>query len=188
MQYLSIACRTAVALVFLLSVTGKIIGSDAFGEFTRSIDSMRILPLRYVRSTALSVVVSEGATCVLTVAPAQALAVAGCALAAALSVSFVMSIVQALRHGHRAPCRCFGRSTRPLGAPHIGRNLILLGISVAGLISTLGHRASVDSQSALVAIAAGLVLGLCIAATDDLANLLSPNQSDTSQVIRRNGG
>jgi hypothetical protein len=53
----------------------------------------------------------------------------------ALLVAFTVVIVLRLLDGSRPPCACFGtRSTRPLGAYHVVRNLGLLAVTLAAVI------------------------------------------------------
>ena len=50
--------------------------------------------------------------------------------AIALLVMFTLVIVTRLLDGSRPPCACFGtRSTRPLGAYHVARNVVLLALA-----------------------------------------------------------
>ena len=52
-----------------------------------------------------------------------------------LLVAFTVVIVLRLLDGSRPPCACFGaRSTRPLGAYHVARNLGLLAIALVAVI------------------------------------------------------
>src|SRR5437764_4106860 len=54
-----------------------------------------------------------------------------------LLLAFTALIVRRLADGSRPPCGCFGlRSTRPLGAYHVARNLGLLAIAVIAVVST----------------------------------------------------
>ena len=49
--------------------------------------------------------------------------------------SFTIVIVTRLLDGSRPPCACFGsRSTRPLGAYHVVRNLGLIALAVVAAI------------------------------------------------------
>lgn len=174
MLYLAIACRTAVAIAFLVAVTAKIAGRGSFGEFTRSVAAMRVVPPTTARTVAGASVTAEALVVVLTAIPARATAVAGCALAALLSVMFSGAIAVSLRHGNRAPCRCFGRSPTPLGTRHLARNAILLLVSAAGAAAALGNGV-VHPAAAVVAAGTGLFVGLVMAAYDEVVELLIPS-------------
>ncbi len=51
-------------------------------------------------------------------------------------VAYTVVIVLRLLDGSRPPCACFGsRSKRPLGAPHVVRNLLLLGVAVVAALA-----------------------------------------------------
>ena len=55
--------------------------------------------------------------------------------AIALLVMFTIVIVRRLLDGSRPPCACFGsRSARPLGAIHVVRNAVLLGLALVAAI------------------------------------------------------
>jgi hypothetical protein len=172
--YLAIACRAALAIVFLVAVTAKTAGRGSFSEFTRSVAAMRVVPAPAARTVAAASVTAEALVVVLTAIPARATAVAGCALAALLSVTFSGAIAVSLRRGNRASCRCFGRSVTPLGIRHLARNAILLLVSVAGAAAALGGSV-VHPPAAVVAAGTGLFVGLVIAAYDEIAELLAPS-------------
>lgn len=175
MQYLALACRVSIAIVFAMAVAGKVVGRGAFREFTRSIVGMEVVSPRAVEVTAAASVTAEGLTLVLAVTPLRTTSVAACALAGLLSVAFSVTIVQSLRRGNHAPCRCFGRSATPLGARHIARNAVLLVVSILGVSASL-ERGTLHVPAAIVAAAAGLFVGLIIAAFDDIAELVSPSR------------
>lgn len=55
--------------------------------------------------------------------------------ALALLVVFTFVIVTRLLDGSRPPCACFGpRSTRPLGASHVVRNVALLALAAVAAV------------------------------------------------------
>ena len=56
-------------------------------------------------------------------------------LASALLGVFTVVIVRRLLDGSRPPCACFGsRSSRPLGAPHVARNVGLLALAAVAAV------------------------------------------------------
>lgn len=172
MQYLAIGCRTAVVVVFLLAVAGKVLGSGAFAEFSRSVAEMKAAPARLVPVVARTTVLAEALTALLVIG-IRVTAVIGFSLAIVLTVLFSQAILRSIRSGNRTACRCFGRSISPLGPRHLVRNGLLLGVSVAGLTASWAG-GSAELAGALVAVLAGLFLGLVIASFDDLAQLLAP--------------
>lgn len=174
-MYVAIGCRVAIAIVFLLAVTGKIAGRDSFSEFVSSVAAMRVVPTRAAREVATASATAEALVVVLAAIPVRATAVAGCVLAGLLSVAFSGAIAVSLRRGNRAPCRCFGMSATPLGIRHLVRNAILLLVSVAGATTALGTGV-VQVPAAVVAAVAGLFAGIVIANYDEIAELLAPSR------------
>lgn len=184
MLYVAIGCRAALAIVFLFAVTGKVAGRGSFREFTDSIVAMRVVPEHAARSAAIASVTAEALVVVLTAIPARLIPTAGCALAGLLSIAFSGAITASLRRGNRAPCRCFGRSTTPLGARHLVRNAILLLVAAAGTATSL---ASGHAQAAGVVLAGGtgLFAGIAIAAYDEIAELLAPSYPADGRASQR---
>ncbi|MDQ2846400.1 MAG: methylamine utilization protein MauE [Actinomycetota bacterium] len=173
MQYLALACRAAIVVVFAMAVAGKVLGRGAFAEFTRSIVGMNAVPHRAAGLAARATVLGEGLTVVLVVLPWRVTGALGCALAAGLTLLFSLVIMRSLRQGNRAPCRCFGRSSTPLGRRHLVRNAILLVVSLIGAAASL-FGDSLQLSGALVGVVAGLFVGLIVAGFDDLAQLVAP--------------
>lgn len=173
MHYLALGCRAALAVTFLLAVAGKLAGQRAFAEFTRSVRDMHAVPARFIEAAARATVVGEAATVLLVVLPVRPLAAIGCAFAVLLTLLFSSAIARSLRTGRRTPCRCFGRSTVPLGGRHLIRNAVLLIVGVAGLATTVTGGPTQLTGTA-VAVLAGSFLGLIIATFDDIATLLAP--------------
>ncbi|WP_329492823.1 MauE/DoxX family redox-associated membrane protein [Kitasatospora herbaricolor] len=182
-------------LVFVLSVHGKVGGRRDYAEFTASVRAL--LPLVAVRAPAGSAAVSVLAGSVVAAEAAVVVALAvpatvtvGLALATALLVPFTLLALASSRRGSGTPCRCFGRSTTPLGAVHAVRNAALLAVALAALVAS-GLVTSAPATSGLatsgpvgpahagpaVTVAAWLaggVLGLLATALDDLVGLFRP--------------
>ena len=173
MQYLAVGCRAAIAVVFALAVAGKTLGSGSFADFRRSLVRMGAVSERLAAPVARATVTAEALTLVLVVIPLRVTAVAGCALAALLTTAFSSAILRSLHRGNRAPCRCFGRSSTPLGPRHLVRNAVLLLLSLLGTAVTFSTGA-LQLTGALVALIAGLFAGLAIAAFEDIAQLVVP--------------
>jgi hypothetical protein len=173
MQYLAIGCRAAVGLVFLLALAGKLAGAGAFAEFARSVREMRAAPPALVPVVARATVLAEGLTVLLLAIGLRITILLGLGLAVLLTAAFSHAVLRTVRSGNRTPCRCFGRSSSPLGPRHLVRNGLLLGVAVAGLVASAAG-GSAGLAGALVAVLAGLFLGLVIAAFDDLAQLVAP--------------
>jgi len=173
MEYLEFACRTAIGVVFVVSVWTKLKGAAAFGEFVGSLRQMDVLPAALVRPSARAVVAAELAIPVLLVVPFTAGTVGGFALAAGLLAAFGVAILISLSRGQRAPCRCFGRSTTPLGPRHVVRNGLLIILCVLGLAASLAGGSAPPAALGVAAVA-GLVLGVLFTVLDDLVELFRP--------------
>jgi hypothetical protein len=166
MEYAGVGCASLIGWVFLASAISKL---RHFGEFTRSLPALAPVRPGQARPLAMAVVATEAAVPVLLLFPAAVLY--GFALAGALLAAFTAAIGTALKRGRRAPCRCFGASSAPLGPSHLVRNAILL-------ISALAGGLALDAQppqaaGLAVAIAAGLVGAILIVAMDDIAFLFA---------------
>ena len=175
MQYLALACRTAIAVVFLMAVGGKTIGRGAFAEFTRSIVAMNAVPKAAAGLAARATVSAELLTVLLVSFPARITAVIGSGLAALLMALFSGAIWRSLRRGDNAPCRCFGRSSTPLGRRHLVRNGLLLLTSALGIGASLVDN-PLHVAAALVSLVAGLFVGVALATFDDIFQLIAPAQ------------
>ena len=166
MEYVAVGCASLTGWVFLASAISKL---RHFDEFTRSLPALAPVRPGQVRPLAMAVVATEAAVPVLLLFPAAVFF--GFALAGALLAAFTAAIGTALKHRRRAPCRCFGASSRPLGPSHLVRNAILL-------ISTLAGGLTLDAQppqaaGLVVAIATGLVGAILIVAMDDIVFLFA---------------
>lgn len=173
MQYLAVGCRAAIAVIFLLAAGGKLVGPGAFSQFRQSVIDMRAVPAVLVTTAARATVAAELLAAVLVLIPTRSTGVAGCALGLVLTALFTNAIVASIRSGRRTACRCFGRTSTPLGTRHLIRNGVLLAVTALGL-ATCTSGASVALAGALVGVVAGLFLGLIVASFDELADLLRP--------------
>ncbi|WP_327064430.1 MauE/DoxX family redox-associated membrane protein [Kitasatospora sp. NBC_01302] len=168
--------RGCLLLVFALSVHGKVRGRRAFEEFTESVRALVPAFADRARPLAALVVAAEATIVVTLAVPGSA--VAGLALCAVLLAAFTVLAVTASRAGSSTPCRCFGRSSTPLGTVHAVRNAALLALAGAGLTATVlsgpGHAAPATTATAATAFLAGGVLGLLASVLDDLVALFRP--------------
>lgn len=178
MEYVDIGCRFAIASVFIASAITKL-GTAPFAAFVRSMRKMAVVPRAVERPTAYLVVGAEIAIPLLLAVPTRITGTAGFGVGFALLGAFIIGIGSSLRHGDRTPCRCFGKSTVPLGPRHIGRNLGLMALCLAGGIATLSTPAAMDWGLFGVAAVAGLVVGGLVIVFDDIAELFWPTPSHT---------
>jgi hypothetical protein len=180
-DYVVLAARCLVGVVFAVSALSKLRTGRALRDFTASLAQFGVRPGRR-RPVAVAVAGAEAAVPVLLAlalagspaagATARAVAAAGFGLAALLLAGFTVAIARAVRRGVRAPCRCFGASATPLGAQHLVRNGLLLAGAAVGLAGVVaGPAGPADLAGAAVAVLAGSVAGALVTAFDDLLDL-----------------
>ncbi len=155
-----VGCQFLIGLVFVAAVFGKITGYQTF------VDSIRDMGFKPAAPIAAIVLAGEIAVVGLVVG----LPSAGFALAALMLLAFAVAISFSLRRGNTKPCRCFGRSTTPLGRHHVWRNVFLIAIAMLGALATPG---TASPAVAVVAAVAGLVVGGLVVMLDDLRFLFA---------------
>lgn len=184
MDHVVLAARCLVGVVFAFSALSKLRSRRALSDFTASLGRFGVAPGAR-RPLARAVALAEAAVPVLlalalageaaAAGVARALAGAGFGLAALLLAGFTAAIARALRRGVRAPCRCFGASTSPLGTQHLVRNGLLLAAAATGLVGVLvGPAGPAGLGAAAVAALAGVTAGSLVTAFDDLLDLFGP--------------
>ncbi|QFY12055.1 methylamine utilization protein MauE [Nonomuraea phyllanthi] len=173
--YIGFGCRILLALVFVAAAASKLRGRRDFIEFRATVSAFGVKP-RWSSAAAGAVIACELAAAALM--PVGVTAPAGLGIGAALLIVFSLVIASALRRGTSTSCRCFGTSTRPLGARHLVRNAILLVIAGAGLAGTVltGHTGSAgfDTAALIVSGFAAVVVAALVIAYDDLVALVLP--------------
>jgi hypothetical protein len=174
MGYIEVGCRLLIAVVFAGALAGKVTSRAAFTAFVASLRDMQVVPPRLTRAAARASVTTEALITVLMLVPVRLAGVLGFLLSAGLLVVFAAAIAQSLRQGNRAPCRCFGASSTPLGRRHIVRNAALIAVSLLGLGVALAG-GPVDVVAGLVAAAAGLFVGAVVMRLDDIVSLFAPS-------------
>ncbi|GAB3425396.1 MauE/DoxX family redox-associated membrane protein [Flindersiella endophytica] len=179
MEYVVLACQVTLAGVFLFSFASKVRNRNAYEEFVASVVILRLARYRGSRVLALATVAAEAASVILLIVPSTSKA--GLALAACLLTAFTTVIAVELRRGSRAPCRCFGASSTPLGLPHLLRNLILLAAGGTGLVGGLTATAAPrDPAWTVLTLAAAALALVLVVRLDDLVALFSPAKPATS--------
>ncbi|MDQ1025264.1 putative membrane protein YphA (DoxX/SURF4 family) [Streptomyces umbrinus] len=170
MPYVALALRCLIGVVFLTSSLSKVAGRGRFHAFAESLRTMDLLPGGWVGAAARIIVVAEFATwMLLVVSPA-----AGFVLAATLLTVFAVGIAHAVRRGVHAPCQCFGgTSVRPLGRPHVLRNVLLAAGAAVGTPAVL-LPGELRPAGACVAALAGLCGAGLVVLLDDFLELFAP--------------
>jgi hypothetical protein len=174
MGYVVLGLRCLVGLVFVASVVGKLRGRESYARFVVTagqLGSGWVTTRVPVRVLSGGVIAAEAATVVLLVLPATARA--GFVLAALLAVAFAAAILTALRRGDRAPCNCFGVSTRPVGRVHLVRNAVLAAAAGLGLAADAAT-GPVEPAGVVAAVVTGAVLAALVVTADDMADLFRP--------------
>jgi uncharacterized membrane protein YphA (DoxX/SURF4 family) len=174
MQYVAFGCRALLGVVFLVAVFSKLSGRRAFAEFKQSVDSMRLLPSSLSTVAAVLTVIGEALATVLLAVPHPTAGLAGFSLAAVILAVFAVAITFSVRRGNNQPCRCFGRSSTPLGRLHVWRNVFLVFVALLGSIATTLPSGPAEVAPAITAAFAGLIGAAIVISLDDLVYLFGP--------------
>jgi methylamine utilization protein MauE len=172
MRYVEVATRALLAVVFVTALAGKVSGRASYRAFLRSLRQMDVVPAAALRPAAATTVVAEAAAVVLLLVPAGWSGAAGLALAGTLLATFTVVVARTVGRGRRAPCRCFGASDTPLGRQHVVRNVALTAVAAVGLAAAASAGEPQPVAAGVgVAGCAGLLIGVLVAALDDLTAL-----------------
>lgn len=183
MAYLLIACQATLIGVFATSTIAKVRSPQAYADFSRSVQALRMVPPFWSRMAAGAAVAGEAGVVLLLALPATV--PAGFALAVGLLCAFTISIVLALRGGRTSPCRCFGVSAAPLSGIHVVRNVLLLAVALTGLIGVaVVDGPTRDPAGVALAIAAAAVAALFFVGLDDVVALLRPTDRHHANARR----
>lgn len=158
-----VACQFLIGLVFVAAVLGK---ATDYPAFVTSVGDLGFRPAAPIAALVLAGEI--GVAGLVAVLPA-----AGFPLAILLLLAFAVAIARALRRGQAKPCRCFGRSSAPLGRHHVWRNAFLIAVAALGALGTLATPGPVSPAAGVLAAVAGLVAGGLIVMLDDLRFLFA---------------
>ena len=180
MTYFVLGSVIALAVVFLVSAISKIRSRTSWAAFLESTAALLPAGAAPVRPAAWTVVTLEfAAAALLPWTPAF-----GLGLGAALLAAFAVATAKAVRRGHRAPCRCFGASSRPLDAGHVVRNGLLATLAAAGTAGALAGPADTGGDliatlhpaGIAVAAVAATMLATLVIFGDDITDLFAPER------------
>lgn len=182
MRVAVVGLLAALVVVFGVSAFGKARSRAARRAFASSLRGWRVVPPRWVGAvaalvTGLEIVVVAGglAALVLPGAPGRLCTIGTLVLAALLLAALSAGIALALRRGPGATCACFGATERPLNSGHLVRDVVLVAASLGGAALAVGAgNGAIEPAATLVAVFAGLVVGLLVARLDDLIDLFAP--------------
>jgi len=180
--YLALACRCAVGVVFLVSVSGKLRSRPAFEAFVSWLAALPVpLVSRRPRVAAAVMAAAEALLVVLVALPWTVRP--GLVLAAVVLGVFTAGTWLAVARGADAPCQCFGVTASPLGRRHVARDALLGAAALAGAASATAG-GGVHPAAAAIGLGAGLVVAGFIVFLDDLATLFT----GTGETARGLGG
>jgi uncharacterized membrane protein YphA (DoxX/SURF4 family) len=123
---IEVVANVVLGLIFLWAGTAKLIAGPLWMKQSADMDVPRALafPVPYAELVLGVLLVTQ------LFSPWPAVA------GGLLLLAFTVVIVRRIRDGSRPPCSCFGaRSTRPLGAIHVLRNLALLAVAVVAVVA-----------------------------------------------------
>ncbi|MFF5205875.1 MauE/DoxX family redox-associated membrane protein [Streptosporangium sp. NPDC000396] len=170
MPYVALALRLTLAGVFLVSALMKArsIG-DTVAMWTALLKSVRLTGGGLARAASWTLIGVEAVTGVALLAGGALSTPALVAAMVLLSIFSALAMVAA-RAKLNVACACFGRAAAPLGRRHVWRNLVLLGIAVAGV----AVQVDVPLEAGGIAVAAGaaVVITSLTAFYDDIVDLV----------------
>jgi hypothetical protein len=174
-----------IGLIFLWSAVSKLTGRTAAKEFfgvTRRLLSACVGGGWATRTTAriVGVVVISVELATPAALAIPALVRIGFGVALVMLLSFSYAIVAAMHRGISTACACFGRSTAPLGAPHLVRNTLLSVAVITGLVVGPEHLGGVPALALAVPALAALASALVLVRLDDLVDLFAPSTESRS--------
>ncbi|MFD3518722.1 MauE/DoxX family redox-associated membrane protein [Streptomyces sp. NPDC058657] len=174
MEYVVLACRVLVGVVFVASAASKLLSAASFRSFVTATRDMAV-PAALAPAVAVGVVGGEAASVVLLAAWPGG--VAGLVVAGVLLVGFTAGIAGVLLRGKDQSCNCFGSTTAPIGPRHVVRNAALLAVVAAGLLCQSAGQGQTHWAGVLAAVVAGLIGAVLVLSTDDLAERFAPGDA-----------
>jgi hypothetical protein len=175
----------AVFLVFAASASTKLRSRASYQAYRSDLAGTNLAGPRVLRAVAATLVVGEALTAIgaatafalLVAGPALAVGVAVGMLGIAIALTAILAggIVVILRRGTSAACACFGSSSqRPLGLPHLARNLVLLSLLAVAAPCLADSHGRPSAGSATLTVFTGLIVGLLLIRFDDVVELFAP--------------
>jgi hypothetical protein len=168
--FLTIACRSTLAVAFAVALYGKAYRRAAFRSFAASLGELGLVS-RPLRSPVAGLTVLAEAVALVLLA-FDTTAILGLLISAAVMAAFSAGLGTSVARGRRRPCHCFGASSIPLSWLHVGRNLVLLGVAILGVAA--GPARSIDAAAAALTVLVGAATAALIIRVDDLVDLFQP--------------
>ncbi|HZR55085.1 MAG TPA: MauE/DoxX family redox-associated membrane protein [Streptosporangiaceae bacterium] len=188
MTELVLAVLALAACVYGTSSGTKLANRTNYAAFRDGLAETSLVPRRLLPATAAvlaggEAIVAAGLLLALALVAgglAGSVPVAAAALACGTVLAGVLAagVIAVVRSGTKASCACFGaKAGRELSGAHVGRNVALLALLIAGLIANAfrhGTPAAPAAAATVVAIVAGAVVALLLIRFDDLVDLFAP--------------
>ncbi|MFF1822877.1 MauE/DoxX family redox-associated membrane protein [Kribbella sp. NPDC058245] len=170
-DFIEVAARAFLALVFVTAFTGKALTKNGFRGFAQSVQGLaRLKSARAAAILAGIVVGGEGLAAALLVSPIAPRL--GFVVGGLMLLLFTGVVIRSVRAGIFAECRCFGGRGAIMSAAMVGRNLVFLVVAVAGAVVPAVPLLQ-NLQLVLPAVALGLLLAfLVIRYYNDFVRLL----------------
>ncbi|WP_449061606.1 MauE/DoxX family redox-associated membrane protein [Planomonospora algeriensis] len=135
MEHVVLACRALLAVIFTVSVLGKIRRREDYRRFADTVG--RLAPVRLplpggITGARIAVLVLAAEAAVPLLAAVPGTAGWGLLLGAVLLLVFAGVLARAVHTGYGGACRCFGDSGRPVGRAQVVRNLLLGTAALVG--------------------------------------------------------
>ena len=170
MQYVTLASRCALGIIFVTALAGKLRNRQAFRAFRDSVQDMMSLPSHWATAASTAVVLAEAS--IVALLSIEHTVPAGFSLTGAVLLVFSVGLVRVIRSGAPIPCRCFGASAVPISGRDLLRNAILLATVAAGLTSRLLAPAGGTRPAGVtIGLACAGLVALTIIFFEDLADL-----------------
>lgn len=170
MPYLALACRCAIGVVFLVSVSGKVRSRPAFDAFVSWLAALPV-PLARSRPRTMAVVMAVAEALIVVLVALPWTVRPGLALAAVVLAVFTGGTWLAVARGADAPCMCFGTSASPISRRDVARDALLTAAAVVGAAAT--GESGAHGAAVAVSLGAGLVAAGFVVFLDDVAMLFT---------------
>jgi hypothetical protein len=181
-EYLSLALRVGLALIFLAALAGKLSGRQAVAAFGRMLSDLGVPP-GLLGPVGVALVAAE--VSVVALAPWGTTGLVGSLVAVVLLAALTGGVAAAVRRGSTASCRCFGSRGQRLGSIHVIRNATLTAMAaVAAMATTLADGRTLHPAGAGLSVAAAALGALVIVYWEDLAVVVLGPPGDPSSSRR----
>lgn len=160
-----------LAVVLGAAVAGKLRSPAGLHGLVRALGDIDLIPHKLSMPAAVGLVGLEAIGAVLLVIPSAG--PVGLLVAAAVMILLTFGVSAIVLTRRSVLCNCFGAGGSIIGLRHIVRNALLSLLAVAAVgADDISHAWTGDGGPALLAVVAGVALGACIVAWDDVAFVL----------------